>query len=194
MRVLKIMTVPVLATAFALSMPGTPAAHGYYARAKVMTFDGAMVGRALLKRDSSGISVDLRSRGLEPGHSYSLWWVIFNNPKACAGGPGGCLGSDLANPDVEGTMMNAAGRIADQYGRMRVRAFLPVGFMHSGEERQVRGPGLQNLHGAEVHAVLRTHGEAAADPLDVVSQLSTLNGVCNTPCANVQFAVFPPRK
>ena len=193
MRYLKPMAASLLVAAFATTAPDTADAGAHFDKADVMTFDGVDVGQATLRRTLRGITLKLDTSELEPGHAYSLWWVIFNNPNACAGGPGDCVGDDLATPAVEGSMMSAAGRIAKNNGRATLRAFLPVGFMHSGEGRQVRGPGLQSLFGAEIHAVLRTHGEAAEDPLEVVSQLSTLNGACNVECANVQFAVFPPR-
>ena len=56
------------------------------------------------------------------------------------------------------------------------------------------GPGLQNLKGAEVHVVVRSHGLATGN----VEQISTLFGDCNADdgmgnmvCFDPQAAAFP---
>ena len=130
---------------------------------------------------------------LGPGNAYTIWWIIFNNPGACAAG---CAGPDLGNPLVEGSVMNATGRVADSDGNAWFSAFLPAGFMHTnpsnGDLRQVFGPGLQNVNGAEIHIVIRCHGPSTGS----VEQISTLLGDCNnaaspTGCYEAQAAAFP---
>ena len=156
---------------------------------------GDVVGKARLMRNHQGITLHLRTTGLSAGYAYTFWWIIFNHPGACAAS---CGGSDFGNPDVEASVLNATGRIADAHGNLTTSAFLPVGFIHtnpsSGNVRQPFGPGLQNLKGAEVHVVVRSHGLATAN----VEQISTLFGDCNADdgmgnmvCFDPQAAAFP---
>ena len=142
----------------------------------------------------------LRSRGLTPGHAYTVWWVVFNNPSECVDG---CFldeitqaqeaaadpNDDIDPPPSEVSVLYADGAIANRRGRATFRAELeeldltgPVLF----------GPGLTNAQGAEVHAVVRTHGEASDDPDILNEQLTTFNGGCppNT-CVDIQVGVFP---
>ena len=158
---------------------------------------GNIVGKATLKRSKAGVNLTVHTTELGPGNAYTIWWIIFNNPGPCADG---CGGPDLGNPAVEGSVMNATGRVADSDGNAWFSAFLPAGFMHtnpsSGDLRQVFGPGLQNVDGAEIHIVVRCHGPATGN----VAQISTLLGECNnaaspTGCYDAQAAVFPlPRR
>jgi len=154
---------------------------------------GDMVGTAELSRIAQGVNLTLHTTMLTPGAAYTIWWIIFNNPSACD--PAGCSGADLGTTAVEGSVMNATGRVADSNGEAWFSAFLPVGFMHtepaSGNVRQVFGPGLQNVAGAEIHIVVRCHGLSTGD----FEQISTLLGDCMTSgptgCFDAQFAVFP---
>jgi hypothetical protein len=157
---------------------------------------GDMVGTAELTRTGVGVRLKIDTTALTPGAAYGIWWIIFNNPGACT--PLGCGndGADFGNPDVEASIMNATGRVADANGNATFSAFLPVGFMHtepaSGNIRQLLGPGLQNVQGAEIHVVVRDHGLSTGN----IEQLSTLLGDCNTSgptgCFDAQFAVFQP--
>ncbi|MGH7563221.1 MAG: hypothetical protein ACREK5_02205, partial [Gemmatimonadota bacterium] len=53
--------------------------------------------------------------------------------------------------------------------------------------------GVDNPYGADVHLVLRDHGVAATDPVDLARQTSTFEGLCNLPgCQNVTAAIFSP--
>ena len=201
----------ILSSALAMAITGPAQANN--SKADVFTFDnpdgtpaaGNVVGEATLKRSKEGVNVTIHTTELGPGNAYTIWWIIFNNPDACVAS---CAGSDLGNPAVEGSVMNATGRVADSDGNARFSAFLPVGFMHtnpsSGNLRQLLGPGLQNVKGAEIHIVVRCHGLATgSDPSDnPVEQISTLLGDCNAVlgqdggmdilgCFDAQAAVFP---
>jgi len=156
---------------------------------------GDMVGTAELNRTAEGVNVTIDTTMLTAGAAYGIWWFIFNNPGACT--PLGCGndGADFGNPAVEASIMNATGRVADANGNATFSAFLPVGFMHtepaSGNIRQLLGPGLQNVAGAEIHVDVRCHGLSTGNP----EQISTLLGDCNTSgptgCFDAQFAAFP---
>lgn len=156
---------------------------------------GDMVGTAELNRTAEGVNVTIDTTMLTAGAAYSIWWIIFNNPGACTSLGCGIDGADFGNPAVEASIMNATGRVADANGNATFSAFLPVGFMHtepaSGNLRQLLGPGLQNVAGADIHVVVRCHGPSTGNP----EQISTLLGDCNTSgptgCFDAQVAVFP---
>ncbi len=202
----KIRTLLLIILSSALAMAISSPARAQTSKADVVTFfnaddtpaAGDVVGSATLKRTREGVKLDLHTTNLGPGNAYTIWWIIFNNPAAC--GEGGCAGPDLGVPEVEGSVMNATGRVADGDGNVSFSAFLPVGFMHTnpsnGNIRQIFGPGLQNLEGAEIHVVVRCHGPSSGN----FEQISTLFGDCDneaspTGCYDAQAAVFPlPRR
>lgn len=166
---------PVHADVFTFQQPdGSPAA-------------GNIVGHAALNRLQSGVRLQINTTGLQPDAAYTVWWIIFNNPAACA--PGGCTGADLGVRGVAGSVMHATGGVANANGNAKFNAFLPIGFMHTNPSdeaaygafiRQVRGAGLQNLTGAEIHAIIKSHGPSNGK----VKQISTFAGYClNVPPA-----------
>lgn len=155
---------------------------------------GDVVGTAQLTRTAAGASLTLDTTMLVAGNAYTLWWIIFNNPAACDAA--GCTGADFGVAAVEASVMNATGRVADDSGNTTFVAFLPVGFVHtnpaSGNGRQLFGPGLQSVNGAEIHIVIKSHGPASGD----IEQISTFGGDCNhaaspSGCYDPQAAVFP---
>ena len=156
---------------------------------------GDTVGTASLTRTAEGVNVVIDTTMLTAGAAYTIWWVVFNNPAACD--PAGCTGADLGVAAVEGSVLNATGRVADANGEASFSAFLPAGFIHtnpaSENVRHAFGPGLQNVAGAEVHLVVRCHGMATGNP----EQISTLFGDCATGagpsgCFDAQAMVFVP--
>lgn len=155
-----------------------------------------MVGKGTLKRSHEGVLMTIETTNLGPYGAYSIWWVVFNNPGAC--GDDGCSDADFGNPEVDASVLNATGRSADHYGNATFSAFLPAGQIHtnpaSGAVRHAFGPGLQDARGAEIHAVVRCHGETTGNP----EQISTLFADCiaddgfgNEVCFDAQAVVFP---
>lgn len=148
-----------------------------------------------LVRRAGGVSLSVDTLGLNPGEVYTIWWVIFNNPAACS--EGGCVGADLSNPETEATVGYATGEIADENGMATFRAVLAVGdnsFALDNDagfpfELVLPSPGLSDPYGAEIHAVLRTHGAALDDPS---GQLGSFNDGCNPECFNEQAALHYP--
>ena len=143
------------------------------------------------------IRAHVKTTQLEPGTAYTAWWVIFNYPAKCEDG---CGADDLSNPDVDASILYAAGRVADADGKAQFRSFLPVGLVRlnrtvEGRERHRLGPGLQRVWASEVHYIIRSHGPASPSTPILVEQLSTFNGSCDTAiCFNPQAVVFPLRK
>lgn len=170
------------ADVFTFMLPdGTPAA-------------GDMVGSSTLNRTPSGVTLSASTTMLGVDAVYTLWWVIFNNPAACAADP--CADTDFATAAVEASVMNATGRAADANGEATFSAFLPVGFTHtepvSATGRQLFGPGLQEAAGAEIHVIIRSHGPASGNP----EQLNTFMADCDNVapamgCYDDQAIVFP---
>lgn len=155
---------------------------------------GDVVGSATLGRSEEGVRVVIETTMLQPGAAYSVWWLVFNNPEACD--PAGCGEADLATPDVEASLFNATGRLADADGNARFSATLPAGFIYtnpaSGGVRHLFGPGLQNIESSDIRLIVRCHGTATG----TVEQISTFFGDCNTNgptgCFDAQIAIFTP--
>jgi hypothetical protein len=154
---------------------------------------GETTGEASLKRSDQGVLLSLRTDQATPGHAYTIWFIIFNNPEYCdLDLISGCAGSDLGTPEVVGSGVNGGGGVADADGNFTLTSFLPVGFIHTnpvGDARQLFGPGLQDAMGAEVHIVVRSHGES----VDSVAQISHVNGDCNPECSDPFAAIFVPK-
>lgn len=147
-----------------------------------------------------GASMALTTSGLTPGHTVTIWWVIFNHPEHCNHGqaPARCGEGDLliagGDEAVEGTALAATGHVIGPAGSGHFDAYLAVG----DTSRVVgSGPGLTNPLGAEIHFVVRDHGPMQTGLLG--EQLTTFGGGCNNApegpgepgdfaCVNLQFA------
>ena len=132
----------------------------------------------------------LRSAAFPPGHVVTAWWCFFNNPDACAGGPGTC-GNDLVdweNPETGVDCVYGAGLISGAEGEeVTVTAFLGVGDT-KGSVNPVFGlpvVGLENPMGAEVQIWIRDHLEV--DPERIREQLTTHESDCEG-CADNHFS------
>lgn len=144
---------------------------------------------SILVRTKEGIGATWHAFGLAPGHVYTAWVGVFNNPKKCATSP--CTPADFANPEVQGSVIWGSGQIAGEDGTVTFVVFRAVGDTTGVFEGIGTGEGLLNARKAEIHLVVRTHGPAIPEMLE--EQLTTFNGGCppNT-CVNVQFAPHQP--
>ncbi len=163
------------------------------------------VGASILTRHANSVEMRIHTTGLEPGHAYTVWWVIFNNPDACSddcdeddfpeGVPAAKVGDEPADPEVQASVLWAAGGIAGSDGTADFHARLLVGEPPMPPEF---GPGLTDPLNAEIHLPVRSHGLAVVGR--VAEQLSTINGMCNftkpdpgsNKCLNVQVATHKP--
>jgi hypothetical protein len=122
-----------------------------------------------LNRRDNGVSMNIRTRDLDPGHTYTVWWVIFNNPDACVGA---CSGDDLENDEAGPAMGYAAGNVVGNSGRSGFGSSLKVddgtGFAFGM---------LTNPRGAEIHLVVRDHGPL--NPEWMPDQIKTFGGGCD---------------
>ena len=149
-------------------------------------------GSTTLTRMEDTISIETNATRLVAGDAVTAWWVVFNNPEFCAGS---CAGSDLSNPEVEGSIMYADGAVIGEDGKATFIASLNEGDVSGVDTAHAglpgAGIGLADASKSEVHIVMRTHGAALSegDP-QRAEQLTTFNGGCNTECSNVQAAAF----
>ncbi len=147
-------------------------------------------GAATLFRGRQDLEMRVATSGLMSNTSYTVWWVIFNNPDACVGG---CGADDLARPGVRASVIYAAGFVTGTGDSGNVTAHLDAGTPPSGQEvAEGRPGGLDRGNGlaAEVHLVVRSHGTTTAGI--VAQQIGSFNGGCSPACMNVQGAIFVP--
>ncbi len=147
-------------------------------------------GATILARDSNQgiITATISTRALEPDTAYSIWWAIFNQPGVCAE-PYRCAVSDLevfgGDPRVNASVFWAGGFISDQSGIANTSLQLGLGRTNRELFAQTENHGLQNLLGAEIHVVLRTHGRAGVAG-SIAEQIGTANMACPADgCQNV---------
>jgi hypothetical protein len=150
---------------------------------------GALVpgASATLVRNSSGVTAAFHTSQLDPGAVYTVWLVIFNEPDGCSGP---CDLADVVpfpgNPAAVVSLVNIGGHVIGQNGRSNFGGRLNTGDASTA----LFGPGLLDPFKAEIHIVLRTHGQPIAGMID--DQTASFNGGCppNT-CANHQVSMFP---
>lgn len=163
---------------------------------KVTTFNESAVipyAGASLSRNDGGVFGSISTSGLTAGTVVTLWWAIFNNPEACAAP--GCVPSDLNNPSVNGSLQYGGGYLVGVNGRADFSNYLAVGdntgFFLLFPNMPDPAPGVVNAKNAQIHFVIRTHGQASADPSILNQQLTTFGGGCMVNmCANIQAARF----
>lgn len=144
-----------------------------------------------LRRSADGVSFSLQTTGLPAGHAFTVWALIFNNPSAC---PGPCNEStrDLNIAGVQGSVQHFAGHVVGDTVTFAGRVSVGDGLVGNDLD-QVRGPGLLDPYGAEIHLIVRDHGVVL--PGSLVDQFnqrvspSPLDGACNVACADVQKSV-----
>jgi hypothetical protein len=131
------------------------------------------------------------TNGLYAG-AYTNWWIVFNNPGECtypipaigaACGPDGDDPGDFGNPDVGASVLYATGNVVDEDGEGGFAAHLKMG----DTDGALFGPGLKYPRGAEIHIVVRHHGEVI--PSMMPAQIMTVGGGCGVNfCMDVQAA------
>lgn len=135
-------------------------------------------GTSTLHRNNNGVTVNFKATGLKPGHAYTVWWVIWNNPEECIV-PGACSDGDFGDPDVQVELMYANGHVVGSNGKGNFSAHLNENDS-SGTINPLFGlpsyGGLADAQKAEVHVVLRSHGPKI--PGIVNEQIGSYLGGC----------------
>ncbi len=162
-------------------------------------------------RGPNGVSMNFNVTDAVQGHAYTVWWVIFNNPGACAGAAAGepCAEADIFNPATQTDVTHAAGTIAGGNG-LKVSGHRSVGDLSGSAMpffNQVLGLnlpvlGLTNPEGAEIHLVTRSHGPKV--PGNMPDQINSYVGGCSNflqppdqavnvgDCADTHFSIHLP--
>lgn len=146
-----------------------------------------VTGTSILRRTKNGLTINYKTDGLIPGHTYTMWWVIFNNPEACATTP--CTMDDFMNAgEVQPVLIYGTGHLVGQRGKGNFSSHLKIGD-DDGSINELLGlpevDGLLegNAFSAEVHMIIRSHGPAIPGLID--EQISVFTGGCE-----VDFAPF----
>lgn len=176
----------VAAAAMAILLSGAmPAQAGQSSTNDVRTFsDRRVVGSSSLVRTGSGISASIETSGLTPDDVVTVWIVIFNDPTECAASP--CTANDRFTEAVDAHAVYGAGHVIDGDGTAGYGLHLNEGDA-SREDLWGTGPALTQPETAEIHLVLRTHGQK--QPGNVSNQIHSANLGCNPQCTNVQFSM-----
>ena len=201
-------------TAAAVVLVALPPAASAGTTTKEPVFDfatgEAVVGAfSQVDRGEGSVASKVRTQAT-PGHAYTLWYVIFNNPAACNGGE--CGEDDIFAADgsfnfaqIEAARISVvwgkAGDVANSAGRVKLDGGFAVGEVPTGPGvKMVIGKlddgalvpgvasGLEHT-AAEIHLVIQDHGPAHADPALLELQTSSFQGACNPACVDVQFSV-----
>lgn len=186
-----------------LGQSGTAKADYYYYKSKIQAANFVYLpsldyaaGAATLTRTYNSVSAAIAAGDLDANAAYTVWWVIWNYPSKC----GDACGDEDADFGVRGNAIFYAGGFvtgADGTGNLTVK--LNAGRKPKGTDEVIPGE-LYRWRGlrAEVHVVLRTHGEIVPGYVD--EQISTYFGLCGEPvdalsappCFDQQAAVFVP--
>ena len=168
----------------------------------VNVYDGTkeelpIVGTSTLHRNANGITANFKAEGLMPGHTFTVWWVIWNAPENCQGpcdeDPEDDI-LDLFNPATKAEVLYAGGNVAGNNGKVHISAHLNEGDDNGSvnelfELPDVEGGALIDALTAEVHLVLRSHGPKI--PGLVNEQISSYVGGCDDPFAFPPFSEVP---
>lgn len=157
--------------------------------------DGTQVEEAWsqLRTGDEGAHFILHTSDLEPGHTVTVWYVIFNNPTECSHpeGPLRCGPGDLppfgGDDSAETSVVYAAGH---QVGTSGPTSF--AGSLQTGDtDGSLWGPGLTNPLRADIHLVVRDHGRLA--PQQRAAGIHDF-GTCSPDCVDVQFSAHEPAR
>ncbi len=150
--------------------------------APVLTFANlAQVGTSQLVRTRNGVNYKLSTTGLQAGHAYTLWIVIFNNTDDCMAGTEDfslCGPADVVNDDARPDMMYAGGHVAGGSGVATFAGRRGVDDLSGSINGPVGMPayGLEDPFGAEIHLVVHDHGPKMAAYMP--DMIKTVDGGC----------------
>ncbi len=193
----RLFSVPLLVILVLAVMVGTAAAATSVIRASVHEFgddprvpDPEGAAQGTLRIEADGVTYNILTSNLDPGAAYTNWAVVFNVPGECTVP---CGMDDLVpNTAVNASVFWAAGEVIpnSSTGVANFSAFIPEG--EPDEDIEVLfGPGLVDTEEAEVHVIIRTHGQ----PIDglLYEQLNTVGGGCGiNDCFDQQGIGFVP--
>ena len=135
-----------------------------------------------LVRRKDGVSFTFRTEQLRPHHAYTVWFVVINNPAACAAHP--CSGPDIIlNPETDSQVTYGAGHISGASGR----AAFAGSFRAGAIQGWLPDGALRDPMTAEIQLVLNDHGPKLTAYMP--GMISTYRSGCTE--ASIP-AIFPP--
>lgn len=126
------------------------------------------------ERLNGALLIEAETEGLQPGHAYTVWAIVYNSPSDCTGRCS--MDDDLGNESAT-VLWSGVGVVADSDGEVEFEAILVEGEA-AGEI--LFGNGLTDADNAIVQLVVRGHGPASDDPTVRADQLSLFMGGCDT--------------
>ncbi len=138
-------------------------------------------------RSKKAVDVRMAMSGLDANSSYTTWWVVWNDPSACATNP--CSVGDLGAPG--NSIFYAAGFVTDGGGTANLSVHMKSGKLPNGLTVLIPG-GLHkgNGFGAEIHMIVQWHGSIL--PGSVSEQIGMFEGACNPNCVDQIAIAFLP--
>jgi hypothetical protein len=169
------------------AMLALPVAAATFQSANVHRFDTGedVAGAGTMTRGDDGVSVRIALSGLDKKSTYSIWWIVFNDPAQCIGGIGACGALDLGpTAPANSAVINAAGFVTGTDGVANFTSELQVGPTPTG----IANPfgNLENADMAEIHMVIQSHGKSLAGS---VNAQMTIPGAACSPACEDQFAI-----
>lgn len=137
--------------------------HYYKNNLNLMTF-ARDSGSVYLVRHKNQIKARMSLLNLPPNHSYTVWWVVFNDPDKCESGPTLCTEIDTINSVAKPAVYYATGFVSNSDGSAQIEMVttdhdtdenLSVGGANSPSQSGLsRNNGLK----AAVQLAVRDHG------------------------------------
>ena len=126
--------------------------------------------KLVTNKNGAAVSIDTN---FPPGHAVTLWWVVINNPSACAASP--CTGPDILfnNMAIEAQITYGGGHVVDEDGQFTLGAHLNAGPLPGG---WFEGQGFTDPTTAEIHVVLNDHEDRLPDYMP--NMIQTYRGGC----------------
>lgn len=188
MKSLKVRTAVLAGIAFCGLPMLADAGHSFQAaNLHVFGTDTSIAGAATLYRSAEAVRATISTTGLDRKSAYTVWAIVWNDPALCADA---CDAADLG---VAGSsVFYAAGFVTGTDGSVTVSFQVDAGDLATGSDVRF-GPGIEagNGNDAEIHFLVRSHGKAIPELVDL--QISTVGGACAINTCVDQYAVaFPP--
>jgi len=175
-------------TALAVVLPATAGAATSSSKSPMNVFDttqkipGAF---SVLYRNDTGAAMRIDTRDL-PSGTYTVWWIIWNDPGVCSAVP--CGLGDLFKPGND-LGFATGGIVASANGKFTPAAGLTAGDLTN----MLVGVGLTDPHDAEIHLVVQWHGPIVPEVVHEQMQ-SPPGGTCHpeTGCPDLQSSIHLP--
>ena len=145
------------------------------------------LGYSKLVRHRRSVRYQVKTTGLNPGHAYTLWMVVFNNPGECATDP--CTDPDVFKAGVDGDLLWAGGTVVGHSGKARFSGRRRVGQSRGSVMAPlgIPAPGVTNPRGADIRFIVHDHGPK--DRRYMPDMIRSIDGGCTD--AGVPFAGAP---